>query len=283
MYDYMLPDVTGKVINKKCENNSLIIIGANGAGKSKLGAWIEKHDMEKVHRVSAQRKLSFNEYIPLKTFEQATNILIYGQAKKDPAKNLRWGGYGNSAKLTATLIDDYECILSALFAKENIQYKEFVSRYNEQNNKGIPFNEVSVTVIDDFQRIWNDIFPQRQIKFDDGKVTTMFKVNGVEHSYKGNEMSDGERVALYLIAQCLCIPKNKTIIIDEPEIHLLRSIMNKLWSAIEKQREDCLFIYITHDTQFAANHSQAEKIWVKSYDGKDHWELEMVENSTLPE
>ena len=78
-------------------------------------------------------------------------------------------------------------------------------------------------------------------------------------------MSDGERVALYLIAQCLCIPQNKTIIIDEPEIHLHRSIMNKLWAEIEKNRPDCLFVYITHDTQFAANHIQSEKYWIKEY------------------
>ena len=58
--------------------------------------------------------------------------------------------------------------------------------------------------------------------------------------------------------------KDKTIIIDEPEIHLHRSIMNRLWTAIENERDDCLFIYITHDTQFAASHSQAKKIWIKN-------------------
>ena len=95
-------------------------------------------------------------------------------------------------------------------------------------------------------------------------------------------MSDGERVVLYLIAQTLSIPENKTIIIDEPELHLHRSIMNPLWSAIEQQRDDCLFIYITHDTQFAANHHQAKKIWVKHYDGTN-WEYEDVGTSELPE
>ena len=95
-------------------------------------------------------------------------------------------------------------------------------------------------------------------------------------------MSDGERVALYLIAQCLCIPDNKTIIIDEPELHLHRSIMNLLWTELEKYRTDCLFIYITHDTQFAANHKQAEKIWLKSFDGQ-FWEWEMVQRTELPE
>lgn len=95
-------------------------------------------------------------------------------------------------------------------------------------------------------------------------------------------MSDGERVALYLIAQCLCIPQNKTIIIDEPEIHLHRSIMNKLWAEIEKNRPDCLFVYITHDTQFAANHIQSEKYWIKEYNGFT-WDYEKVKESDLPE
>ena len=54
-------------------------IGANGSGKSKLGAWIEENDMENVHRIGAQRNLNFNEYIPLKSYEQAKNsvLLLY--------------------------------------------------------------------------------------------------------------------------------------------------------------------------------------------------------------
>jgi hypothetical protein len=95
-------------------------------------------------------------------------------------------------------------------------------------------------------------------------------------------MSDGERVGLYLIAQCLCIPKNKTIIIDEPEIHLHRSIMSRLWAEIENACPDCFFIYITHDTQFAAQHRQAKKIWVKSFNG-ENWDLEEIQENELPE
>ena len=71
-------------------------------------------------------------------------------------------------------------------------------------------------------------------------------------------------MALYLMSQALSRPKGKTIIIDEPEIHLHPSIMNRLWTAIENEREDCLFIYITHDTQFAASHTPAKKIWLKN-------------------
>lgn len=95
-------------------------------------------------------------------------------------------------------------------------------------------------------------------------------------------MGDGERVALYLIAQVLWIPKDKTIIIDEPELRLHRSIMNRLWNAIESERQDYFFIYITRDTHFAANHVQTEKLWVKKFDGK-RWDIETVQNSNLPE
>ena len=58
--------------------------------------------------------------------------------------------------------------------------------------------------------------------------------------------------------------------------------MNKLWKAIEENRPDCFFIYITHDTKFAAGHAHSKKLWVKSYDGKD-WEWELVDQSDLPE
>lgn len=95
-------------------------------------------------------------------------------------------------------------------------------------------------------------------------------------------MSDGERSVLYLAAQVLCVPKNKILIMDEPEIHLHRSLMNRLWVALENSRKDCLFIYITHDTQFAASHTHAEKIWVQEFDGAN-WKLQKLENSEIPE
>lgn len=58
------------------QNNSLIIIGANGSGKSKLGAWIEIHHSEQVHRICAQRSLVFGDYIVQKSYEQSTNLLM---------------------------------------------------------------------------------------------------------------------------------------------------------------------------------------------------------------
>ena len=41
---YWLPDETGKKVDYTTDVSSIIIIGANGSGKSKLGAWIEQQN-----------------------------------------------------------------------------------------------------------------------------------------------------------------------------------------------------------------------------------------------
>jgi len=285
-FEYKLPNKSNSDESETCrtQNNSLIIIGANGSGKSQLGVWIEKKGMNNTHRVGAQRSLNFGEYIQLKSQEQAENLLQYGTDKKSGNHDNRWGWNGEEYNYSTGLLNDYEYALSALIAKKNNQQDIFIKECKEKESQKQQHNNVPETVIDKLKQIWQNVFPQRNIDFMDSKVTATLKKSDDDTivSYKGNEMSDGERVGLYLIAQCLCIPDNKTIIIDEPEIHLHRSIMNRLWTEIENERKDCFFIYITHDTQFAVNHKFADKIWVKSFNGI-HWDWEKIEESTLPE
>lgn len=120
-FEYKLPPKNGstEISTHATSNNSLIIIGANGSGKSKLGAWIEQQDLEETHRVGAQRSLIFGEYIQLKSYEQAENLLQYGvesvegQNSHQKNKRARW----NYGKTTTTLLNDYEFVLSALVAR----------------------------------------------------------------------------------------------------------------------------------------------------------------------
>jgi hypothetical protein len=95
-------------------------------------------------------------------------------------------------------------------------------------------------------------------------------------------MSDGERVIFYLIGQCLAAPHNGIIVIDEPELHLHKSVQTSLWVEIERLRPDCLFVYLTHDVDFAAAKEGSKRIWLKSFDGQVwDWE-ELQEDSNLP-
>ena len=93
-------------------------------------------------------------------------------------------------------------------------------------------------------------------------------------------MSDGERVAFYLLGQSRCAPQNSIIVIDEPEIHLRRAVQLIFWDPVEAARPDCVFVYIAHDLEFAATRTSGRKIWMKGFDGT-HWEWEEIE--PLPE
>ncbi|MDU1591968.1 MAG: DUF4435 domain-containing protein [Streptococcus anginosus] len=281
-YNYKLPTINGGFKKYTTNNNSIIIIGANGSGKSKLGAWIEDQDSDIVHRIGAQRNLNFKPNLPLSNYDDAKNKIIYGTDDEDAVKRrdkgFRWN-WGKSK--TTKLIDDFDDVLAALIAMYHNETSEYLKNCKNAEKNNLVKPKTPLTVKDKLMEIWNSIFPQRNLLFEDSKFYANEEIKPSE-KYSANQMSDGERAVLYLVSQVLAIPENKTLIIDEPEIHLHGTIMNKLWESLEEYRSDCLFIYITHDTNFAASHKNSEKIWIKSYDG-ENWDLEKIISKELPE
>ena len=250
-----IPDPSGE--KREIESTqSFVIVGANGSGKSHLGAWIEKNN-NNVLRISAQRALSIPDVINIKDRDASWNKIYYGH-ETSLVKSIKW----NHGKETSTLIYDYESVLSMLFAEDYSQLRI--------NNKTSHFKE---TISDVVENIWKSVMPQRQLVLDKFNV----KAKHGEEFYKAGEMSDGERVSLYLIAQCLLAPDNYIIVIDEPEIHLHMSIMKRLWDEIENHCPNKTFVYITHNLKFATSRSIATKIWVKSFDGHDKWDLSVID------
>jgi len=265
--------------------NSIIIIGANGAGKSKLGVWIEEvtnmeelppynihgegQVIKRVHRIGAQRMLNWKQNIDTKSLQESFSSFF------DQTYNI------HKRVDTSIGIDDIDDVLSAVFAKRTAQLEEFDERWKNDRNLGEGGR--AKNIVDNICEIFTYVFPNLDISFMDREI--IVKKDGFE--YNGIDMSEGERVALYLIAQALLIPSDttnhKTILIDEPEIHLHSSIMNRLWGAIENFRNDCLFIYITHDIEFASKHRYSDKIWCKNFNGGQYWDWEKVDDSDLPD
>ena len=261
-------------------NQSFVIIGANGSGKSRLGKHIEDNTPEgNSYRISAQRALTIPNFVSLRSFEEASGLLLYGTTSKNlieqKEKGHKWGfeGYQN------ILINDFDNLLSSVFALKNKENDKFVQACKENERLGIPYPNAPITNIDRIIEIWTSIMPHREIVLEDAKVRA--KYNGVE--YHGKDLSDGERVALYLLAQSLCVPDGYVIIIDEPEIHLHKSVMIKLWDKIEEYCPNKTFVYITHDLDFASSRKSAEKIWVKGFDGIN-WDIHLLpEIGNVPE
>ena len=282
-FTYYLPDTNNRNIAHTTESNSVIIIGANGAGKSKLGAWIERQSLSGVHRIGAQRKLNFKDNISLKSYAEAENIVFYGVGDPNSSlrnnKSLRWD-YGRG--YTTKMLEDFEDVLAALLAMESNENATFIKALKVATNAHTQTPDIPVTSVDKLKLIWESVFPQRILDIEDSRFYAILEQNGQQKKYPASQMSDGERSVLYLAAQVLCVPMHKTMVIDEPEVHLHRSIMTRLWTTLEQFRPDCLFIYITHDTDFAAAHGTADKIWIKEFDG-EHWKLEKLDSTELPE
>ncbi|MBR0503706.1 MAG: AAA family ATPase [Paludibacteraceae bacterium] len=254
--------------------HSFVIIGANGSGKSHLGAWIEKKNSTNTLRISAQRALSVPDYITIKNETTAWNKILYGN-EKERNKGYKWE-WGK--KETTNLINDYESVLEAIFARMANEKDKYFNECRRCEEQGINKPNTPKIITDNIIDIWNTVFPHRSIIFHDNTIKA--KTDNAQQ-YLAKQMSDGERVAIYLMGQCLVAPNNTTIIIDEPEIHLHKAIMHKLWDKIEEYCTDKTFIYITHDLDFAASRKEAKKIWVKSYDmenNQEKWDIQIIED-----
>ena len=252
--------------------SSVVIVGANGSGKSRLGAWIDTLALEGlvVHRVSAQRALTINDYIQPRPLEQATRMLMIGSDRPGHGYNqkiqLRW-----QSQPVSHLLNDFEFALSWLFAEHAKTAIDFREQCKASPNSPPP---VTQSKLETARQIWKAVMPQRDLLVEDSKVSA--RIAGAD-LYPGKEMSDGERVTLYLIGQCLAAPKGAVVVIDEPELHLHQSIQARLWDQIEAARPDCVFVYITHDLAFAASRATARKVWVRSFDGKQTWDWQDVQ------
>lgn len=262
-------------------SSSVVITGANGSGKTRLGVWMEFEGSQNkiVRRISAQKSLSMPDFSNTSSIEEAKADLEFGtsdvkQVKIDPTHFKTYSRWGN--KPSTFLLSDYDKLMVYLFT-------EFFQRTIEHSEGKVPKNEAIIYKI---KNIWELILPHRELVIEAGKIKTKVKPEikvDIDSSYNASEMSDGERVIFYLIGQCLTAKENSILVIDEPELHLHKSIHFKLWDILEAEKKDCLFIYITHDLDFASKKASAEKIWIKSYDGYN-WEWEVLpEFNDFPE
>jgi len=266
---------TNETINTK----KMVVVGSNGSGKTRFGTDIENRYSEVVHRISAQKSLTMPKEVSPKTMERANNEFLYGYFNQNSHGNSlaykhtqRWGERPNTF-----LLNDYEKLMVLLHTDEYEESIKFKAEYNPGQNLKKP-----ITKLDRIKLIWEYVLPHRKLLIKAGSIETYPSTNP-SIIYNASEMSDGERVIFYLIGEIVSVPINSIIIIDEPEMHLHKSIVNRLWDCIENERNDCTFIYLTHDIEFASSRESADKIWIKSFDG-EKWDYEIlpIENE-LPE
>ncbi len=275
------------------QGKPLVILGANGSGKTRLGAKIEDLNDEffrpsdqtsgfSVQRITAQKSLTISDDLLIKGLEAAEREAFTGNSSKNAYKI----GSRYRHNPSTFLLDDYNLILSLFFARNNSMLAKQREADLLAEKEGKPITPSSITMpIEKALNIWNYLLPNRKLDLSNNEIRVgTHEINS--SPYHGKEMSDGERVILYMIVQALSIKPNTLFIIDEPELHIHKAILNKLWDKLEEERQDCVFMYITHDLDFAVSRDADNILWVKNFDGNNTWEYEFIDAddfSTLPE
>lgn len=252
--------------------SNVVAIGANGSGKTTLSNKFKVYLQNNGVVISAQRVLLVPTIQSITNPQQTGNDLRQYQqidkTNKDP-NNFSY------------LKSEFEIVLKNLLSENNFIGNDYRKKSKIEDDLGQQISKPPITNLDKTFEIWNSLIEHRKIDCLDGMNITL-EYDSVS-KYPIIQMSDGEKVMLFLIAQVLQAPKNGFIIIDEPEMYLHKTILKKLWDRLEIERPDCLFIYLTHDLDFATSRTTSKKIWIKSFTFPDTWEIENIPDNDIPE
>ena len=270
-FQFDVPTAVGALTIAAEPGTSVIFVGANGGGKTRLAVHIEKALGLKGHRISGHRALSLNPGVPKISEKLALSGLRTGHAGEDARVNYREGHRWHGKEATS-LLNDFDYLVQALFAEQANKSLETHQRARRgEREKPEP------TKFERLTEIWERLLPDRKLHITGDNIEV--SVAGTYARYSASEMSDGERAIFYMIGQTLSADGNSVVIIDEPELHVHRSIMAKLWDELEAARPDCAFVFITHDLEFAASRA-AQKFVILDFEPTPRWKIEAVPEDT---
>ncbi len=218
------------------------------------------------HRISAHRALTLNPAIAKISERQALAGLRTGHASVDAHQGNRIGSRWQS-NMAVSLLNDFDFLIQALFADQANKSLETHKHARAGNLSAKP------TKFERLVEVWERLLPHRKLDISGDDI--LVNLAGSEVKYKSSDMSDGERAIFYMIGQTLAAADTSLLVIDEPELHVHRSIMSKLWDELEAARPDCGFVFITHDLEFAAARV-AQKFVIREYSPTPSWVVESV-------
>ncbi len=258
-----------------------VVVGANGCGKTTLANTLQKSLNVKDGIVIPAQKL-----LIIPTFSSTPNYAAtaerYNQYQREILDDKQTFNASKDDDLpwnvTKQYGSEFRYVLAALYSERMARRNKFCDAYERGER---PSEQQLHSVLDRTAGIWNFLIEHRTLQCDDSN-NLILTDDTVKEAYPAFQMSDGERIILYLVGRVLLAPKNSLIIIDEPEMYLHKTIVDKLWNKLELERQDCTFLYLTHDLQFAANRD-ARKAWIRSFEYPSKWTIDNIEGNEIPE
>lgn len=275
-----IPDISGNPLPITLkQGDQLFIVGANGSGKSALMQhFASMHPHIPIKRIIAHRQIWFDsgglKFNPQSRHEYAQKMESY-----IASNDARWIDIWGAEVLSVSLFD--------LAEKENADAHHIRDCVNTMNDLR-KIKEINAKLSSPFAQI-NDLFDRAtltvKLKRDSNEILAT-TLQGTDFSLA--KMSDGERSATILAVQVIAAEPGTLFLIDEPERHLHRSIIEPFLSALFALRADCMFVISTHEIALPVANPAARVLMLRSCrwndDHCEYWDVEVLEPDTqLPE
>lgn len=277
----VIPKISGDPLAISIDvGEQLYVVGANGTGKSALFQhWVTSLDGTNIKRIAAHRQTWFEsgnlDFTARRRRDFEVNVMSW-----EREVNARWMDYDPAQRQSAVLFD--------LVAKDNTRYRT-IGQYidNANPDEATQFASKSESL---FEQL-NDLLSLGTLTVslenaNDEEIVAQHKNNG--HRFSIAQMSDGERAATLMAANVLTVEPGTFLLIDEPERHLQRSIIEPFLSALFAKRRDCAFVISTHEIALPMAKPEANVVILRSclWNGNQAraWDAEVLESGAdLPE
>ena len=205
----------------------IVIIGANGSGKTRFA-----------NRLAAD--------LGHRTFRLSALKALYNRDSQDQSETsidaLYTRAVSGSSLLRPDLRGEFERLIGLLVNEEMlnlIQYKYSGDRYEEGHTRRSRAKQPPVTRLDGVMQQWNKVFPGNRVLVDSGRM--LFSRDTDSDPYSPSKLSDGEKTVLYYLGAVTYAPEDAVILVESPGMFLHPSSIASLWDSIEASRPDCTF------------------------------------------
>lgn len=242
------PQANGRPLPLPQEARQIVIVGANGAGKSRFASRMAVDLGERAFVMSALRAIYQRQEGGEEPRGAIARLVAEASAGPDAPSP-------HSTEL--------ERLMWLLMHDELVNLLSYKLRHAEDASVELP-----ATKLDTVIALWQEIFPDNRILVDGGRMlfASRREPGAGSDTIPSVKLSAGEKAVMYFLCAACYAPENSTLFIDSPEMFLHPTVMQALWNRIEQLRPDCFFVYTTHDLDFASTRTRASIVWVRNFD-----------------
>lgn len=223
----------------------MIIIGANGSGKSRFTARLRADLGKEAFALSALHglfDLGYHDNAP-----SSINTLYAEMPSVD---------------MYVPPVSQFEMLVRLLVSEEMSKLMTFKLRGDKRRMR----SSSEPTRLDKMMDVWREIFPGNEMLLQNGRLLLSPADEDSETGgYSPLKLASGEKAVMYYTAGILFAPEGATVFIDDPAIFLHPSVAMALWNRLEALRPDCRIVYTTHDLDFASSRAGAATVWVRDF------------------